>query len=39
MAVTAVAEACFSRHPRLPQPHGFPLGTTVMWPSSPAMPR
>src|SRR5438105_375109 len=38
MAVTAVAEACFSRQPWLPQPQGFPLGTTVTWPSSPAIP-
>jgi len=36
--VMAVAEACFSRQPTLPQPQGLPLGTTVMWPSSPAMP-
>ena len=26
----AVAEACFSRQPQFPQPHGFPSGTTVM---------
>ena len=30
MAVTAVADACFSTQPRLPHPHGLPLGTTVM---------
>ena len=39
IAVTAVADACFSTQPRLPQPQGLPFGTTVMCPSSPAMPR
>ena len=30
MPMMAVADACFSRQPRLPQPHGLPLGMTVV---------
>ena len=32
------ADAYFSQQPRLPQTHGLPPATIVIWPNSPAMP-